>query len=77
MDFILGLLISKGFKVFLVVVDKLSKYAHFVSLKHPYALKKVVKLFVKEEIRLHGITKLIVNDTKLKMSSFYHPYTNG
>ncbi|KAD7476873.1 hypothetical protein E3N88_00009 [Mikania micrantha] len=62
MDFISRLPRSKGFTVILVMVDRLSKYAHFIPLKHPYTAKGVVDVFVKEIIRLHGIPKSIISD---------------
>lgn len=62
MDFIGGLLKSKGFDTILVVVDRLSNYAHFYLLGHPYNAKQVAELFVREIICLHGLPKTIVSD---------------
>ncbi|KAA0051187.1 peroxidase 64 [Cucumis melo var. makuwa] len=62
MDFIDGLPKSAGFEAIFVVVDRMSKYAHFKALKHPYTAKSVAELFVKEVVRLHGYPRSIVSD---------------
>lgn len=62
MDFITGLAKSKGFEVIWVVVDRLSKYAHFILLKRPFSARVLAEVFVKEIVRLHGVPQAIVSD---------------
>ena len=45
-----------------MVVDRLSKYAYFILLKHPYITRKVTEVFTKEIVCLHGIPQSIVSD---------------
>ncbi|XP_077215503.1 uncharacterized protein LOC143850075 [Tasmannia lanceolata] len=61
MDFINGLPPSNGFTVILVVIDRLSKYAHFGALPSSYTAVKVARLFTDIAVKLHGIPKTIVS----------------
>lgn len=62
LDFIIGLPKSKNFDTILVVVDRFSKYSHFIPLSHPFTAKKVAETFCKEIIRLHSFPRSILSD---------------
>jgi hypothetical protein len=62
LDFIEGLPKVHGKSVILTVVDRFSKYAHFIPLSHPYTAASVAKPFFSEIVRLHGFPSSIVSD---------------
>lgn len=57
MDFVCGLLLSKGYSVIFVVIDRLSKYGYFVPLKYDFSSTSVAKVFIKVMFKLHGLSK--------------------
>jgi hypothetical protein len=79
----------------LVVVDKFSKFAHFVPLKHPFTALSVAKSYMNNIYKLHGMPLSLISDrdrvftsnpwkelfglsgVTLRMSSAYHPQTDG
>ena len=62
MDFISGLPKSRGKDTIFVVVDRLTKYAHFYALSHPFSAKDGTAMFVREVVKLHGFPASIVSD---------------
>ena len=62
MDFMEGLTKSHRREVIMVVVDRLSKYAHLLALSHPYTVSTVAQLFLDNIFKFHGSPSSIVND---------------
>lgn len=62
MDFVVGLPSSKGYTVIMVVVDRLSKYAHFAPLPARFDALRVARLFIKMVVKHHEFPKTLVSD---------------
>jgi transposase InsO family protein len=62
MDFVEGFPKSGRFDGVMVVVDKFSRYAHFIALSHPYSAPTIARLFLDHVFKLHGMPLPIVSD---------------
>ena len=70
MDFILGLpKTSGGYDSIWVIVDRLTKSAHFILVKITYNVSKYAELYLLHIVCLHGIPKTIVSDIGLQFTT--------
>lgn len=69
MDFIVGLPPSGGCTIIMVVVDLLSKMAHFLPMVDTPSAADTANMFIKEIVRLHGLSDSIVSDRGVHFTS--------
>ncbi|GJX14558.1 putative reverse transcriptase domain-containing protein [Tanacetum coccineum] len=70
MDFITKLpKSSSGYDTIWVIVDRLTKSAHFLPIREDYKTEKLARIYTNEIVARHG--------TRLDMSTAYHPETDG
>ena len=63
MDFVVGLpRTPSSFDSIWVIVDRLTKSAHFIPVNIRYSLEKLTQLYIRDVVRLHGIPASIVSD---------------
>ena len=63
MDFVIGLPKTMGkYNSILVIVDRLTKSAHFIPVKVTYNAEKLAKLYISKIVRLHGVPISIISD---------------
>jgi hypothetical protein len=63
MDFIVGLPLTtrRHYSIF-VVVDTLTKSAHFIPVHTMYQAPDIARVFISEIVRMHGVPKKIISD---------------
>ena len=72
MDFVVGLPKSlQGYDSVWVIVDQVTKSAHFLRVKVNYPLNKLAELFIQEIVGLHGVPSSIVSDRDPKFTSHF------
>lgn len=54
-----------------VIVDKLTKSAHFILVRANYNIAKLVEIYIAEIVKLHGVPSSIVSDRDLKFTSHF------
>jgi transposase InsO family protein len=70
MDFIVGLPHTQaGYDSIWVIVDRLTKIAHFIPVKTTYLGAKLAELYISRIVCLHGVPKKIVSDRGSQFTS--------
>jgi IS30 family transposase len=70
MDFIVGLPHTpKGYDSIWVIVDRLTKVAHFIPVKTTYKGSQLAELYMARIMCLHGVPKKIVSDRGSQFTS--------
>ena len=63
MDFIKGLsMTQQGHDSIWVIIDRLTKSAHFIPVNTRYHVRKYAELYISQIVRLHGIPRTIISD---------------
>jgi hypothetical protein len=70
MDFVVGLpRTPSGQDAIWVIVDRLTKSAHFLPIKITDSMERLTDLYVQEIVRLHGVPISIVSDRDPRFTS--------
>ena len=74
MDFVTGLpRTQRQHNDIWIIVDRLTKSAHFLPVNVEYSLEKLAQLYVDEIVRLHGVPVSIVSDQDPRFTSRFWP----
>ena len=72
MNFVSGLLrTSSGYDAIWVIVDRLTKIAHFLPIKKTYSTDRLARLYVNRIVCLHGVPVSIVSDQGSTFTSVF------
>ena len=72
MDFVTGLPLTLGkHDSVWVIVDRLTKSAHFLPVKTSYNAEQLARIYIREIVRLHGVPISIVSDRGAQFTSHF------
>ena len=70
MDFVIGLpRTSQGLDTVWVVVNRLTKSAHFLPIRINYSIEKLAQVYIREIVKLHGVSESIVSERDPRFQS--------
>ncbi|GKB49849.1 putative reverse transcriptase domain-containing protein, partial [Tanacetum coccineum] len=72
---------SSGIDIIWVIVDRLTKYAHFLPMREDYKMERLARLYLNEIVARHGVPISIISDRDSRFTSSLwktcHPQTDG
>jgi transposase InsO family protein len=72
MDFIVGLpRTQKGYDLIWIIVDRLTKVAHFLPVRTTYSSARLAELYMERIVSLHRVPKKIVSDRGTHFTSHF------
>ncbi|KAL5549395.1 hypothetical protein UlMin_004626 [Ulmus minor] len=72
MDFVVGLpKTTREHDAIWVIIDRLTKSAHFLPIKMTYSLEQLAEIYVREIVRLHGVPISIISDRDSRFTSSF------
>jgi hypothetical protein len=75
LDYLTHLPVSNGFNVVLIVVDHLTRMAHFLPCTETVTAEVTATLFLQGVYRLHGLPRVMISDRDPKfVSGFWHTF---
>ena len=61
----------QGHDVVWVIVDRLTKSAHFLAMQMTFTLERLCRFYIREIVRLHGVPVSIVSDRELRFTAHF------
>ena len=72
MDFVTHLpWTPQGYEAVWVIVDRLTKSAHFLAVRMTFTVERLCWLYVREIVQLHGVLVSIVSDRDLRFTAHF------
>ena len=70
MDFVVGLPRTlKGYDSIWVIVDRLTKSAHFIPIKTTYSIAQYAQVYIQNIVSLHGVPIFIISNRGTQFTS--------
>ena len=70
MDFVVGLPCTQaGYDAIWMIVDRLTKSAHFLAIRNNFSLDRLAKLYINGIVKLYGVSVSIVSNWDPRFTS--------